>query len=98
MPLCQAEKMIPLTKDTAAIVAGVGAAAVVGSIATIPEARWYVPLDKPEWKPPDNVFGPAWTALYTVLAVVSARHNGALHNRGCSRGLNPPASRRLRAM
>ena len=29
---------------------------------------------------------------------VSVRVLRALHNRGCSRGLNPPTSRRLRAM
>lgn len=32
------------------------------------------------------------------LGVITAHSNAALHNRGCSWGLNPPVSNRLRAM
>lgn len=30
---------------------------------------WYKQLDKPPWCPPDWLFGPAWTVLYTTIAV-----------------------------
>lgn len=30
---------------------------------------WYQALDKPSWRPPDWLFGPAWALLYTLNAV-----------------------------
>ena len=38
------------------------------------------------------------TVLYADLAGSTKMVKGALHNPGCSWGLNPPVSRRLRAM
>jgi benzodiazapine receptor len=49
------------------------ATAVVGGIGTDVSSRWYVGLDKPSWQPPGWVFGPAWTTLYALIAVGSAR-------------------------
>jgi benzodiazapine receptor len=32
---------------------------------------WYVALSKPSWNPPAWLFGPAWTLLYTLMAIAA---------------------------
>ena len=32
---------------------------------------WYAALDKPPWTPPDWLFPPAWTLLYTLMAIAA---------------------------
>lgn len=46
--------------------------AVIGGLATSSGLReWYDDLDKAPWNPPAWVFGPAWTVLYTLMAVAA---------------------------
>ena len=50
-------------------VACIGGGAASG-LAT-PPGEWYASLAKPTWTPPGWVFGPAWTLLYTLMAVAA---------------------------
>jgi translocator protein len=53
--------------------AAVAATAVIGVVGTDVTSGWYRNLDKPAWQPPGAAFGPAWTTLYGLMAVASAR-------------------------
>ena len=46
--------------------AGIGGAATATSVDT-----WYQSLAKPDWSPPDWIFGPVWTALYFMMALAA---------------------------
>lgn len=45
------------------------AAASLGALFT--PGEWYQELDKPAWNPPGWLFGPVWSALYTLMAVAA---------------------------
>jgi tryptophan-rich sensory protein len=48
------------------------AVAALGSIATITQVDgWYADAEKAFWSPPNGLFGPAWTVLYTLMAVAA---------------------------
>jgi benzodiazapine receptor len=47
--------------------------AVIGSLGTDVRSDWYRSLRKPEWQPPGAAFGPAWTTLYGLMSLSSAR-------------------------
>jgi len=46
--------------------------AAVGSLATFQNVDgWYADADKAFWTPPNLVFGPVWTVLYTLMSVAA---------------------------
>lgn len=48
----------------------VAAVAALGSIATIQQVDgWYADAGKAPWSPPNWLFGPVWTVLYTLMAI-----------------------------
>jgi tryptophan-rich sensory protein len=47
------------------------AAETIGAIASIEARAFYGSLRQPAWAPPGWVFGPVWTALYTLMGIAS---------------------------
>lgn len=45
--------------------------AASGSAVFVTIGGWYASLLKPSWNPPAWIFGPAWTLLYTMMAVAA---------------------------
>jgi benzodiazapine receptor len=44
----------------------------LGSLATFSNVNaWYATADKAPWSPPNWIFGPVWTLLYTAMAVAA---------------------------
>ena len=55
-----------------AFLAIAAAVAVLGSLATTAQVDgWYAEADKAPWTPPNAVFGPVWTVLYTLMSVAA---------------------------
>ena len=48
------------------------AVAAFGSLSTISNVDgWYADAEKPFWNPPNFLFGPVWTLLYTLMSVAA---------------------------
>jgi translocator protein len=47
--------------------------AFLGSFATTPNLPWHAALTKPPLNPPNWLFGPAWTVLFTLMAFAAWR-------------------------
>lgn len=47
--------------------------AAVGAYASAQAADFYLQLDRPPWAPPAWLFGPAWSALYLLMAIAAWR-------------------------
>jgi tryptophan-rich sensory protein len=46
-------------------------AAAIGAVASVQAGSFYLSLSRPAWAPPASVFGPVWTALYTLMAIAA---------------------------
>jgi tryptophan-rich sensory protein len=59
------------------LVATIAACQAAGAIGTIATRNafdaWYPALNKPPFNPPNWIFGPAWTVLYTLMGVALDR-------------------------
>lgn len=47
--------------------------AAIGGYASSQAPEFYQQLDRPAWAPPPWLFGPAWTALYLLMAIAAWR-------------------------
>jgi len=61
--------------QTIALLVFLGASALVAALGGLATANhvngWYATADKAPWSPPNWVFGPVWTVLYTAMAVAA---------------------------
>ena len=57
--------------DLAGWLALVAVVAVIGSVASMDAPSFYARLEQPDWAPPSNVFGPAWTTLYVLMGIAA---------------------------
>lgn len=62
----------PMWKNTAALAVCVVVTFIAPALAAFAmPGEWYAALNKPAWNPPAWLFGPVWTALYTMMAVAA---------------------------
>lgn len=46
-------------------------AAGIGGAASVQAGPFYGQLVRPDWAPPGSIFGPVWTALYTLMGIAA---------------------------
>ncbi len=49
------------------VLGGLSGVSTAGSI-----QEWYTTLNKPSWNPPNWIFGPVWTLLYSMMGIAAA--------------------------
>lgn len=49
------------------------AVAAIGAFGSMNAPSFYAALNQPSWAPPAWLFGPVWTALYTMMAIAAWR-------------------------
>ncbi len=59
-------------KPIVAAAAGAAGVAILGALST-DIGPWYLSLKEPPWKPPDVLFGPAWTTIFALAAIAGVR-------------------------
>lgn len=70
---CYTKNMIKKLMILVTSIIGSFAAGAVGSLATIPNIpKWYAQLEKPALNPPNWVFGPVWSTLYSLMGIALA--------------------------
>ena len=47
------------------------ATAAIGAVASVNAGSFYAELDRPPWAPPGWLFGPVWSALYTLMGIAA---------------------------
>src|SRR3989338_3979244 len=80
-------KKVSTTLRLSAAIALCQAAGLIGSVFTISQVgTWYSTLIQPSFAPPNWLFGPVWTTLYTLMGIAlflvwSAPNGKANHRR-----------------
>lgn len=46
-------------------------AAAIGAFASVDAGSFYAQLSRPSWAPPGWLFGPVWSALYTLMGIAA---------------------------
>ena len=64
---------LDLTSSPVAWAVGHAVGVVMGAPVVAKAKTWYKKIDLPPWTPPDFVFGPTWTLLYSAMGVAAAR-------------------------
>ena len=62
-----AKSAVALAISVAAVIVAAG----IGGLASSSAAQDYAALRQPAWAPPAWLFGPAWTLLYTLMAIAA---------------------------
>jgi tryptophan-rich sensory protein len=75
------------TGGSIVIVLLTAATAAVGGLGSFRAVDFYVALSLPSWAPPASVFGPAWTALYILMAIAAVMVWRVRGRRGVRRAL-----------
>ncbi len=64
-------KLLP--KNTWPLIISMGITLMIGMIGGLftssSVGTWYVEINKPEWNPPNWIFGPVWTTLYILMGI-----------------------------